>query len=175
MTAYIDGSTQYGRPQRTDQGVGQAERPVQRAFWISYTSLILLAAALYLLWPESRSVPPPIPDASYPRQDLRPVMASALAHYRQVDYRYAAELNSLPASILDPVAESPDVDRPCEVVGEGLPVARMNAMEDGIVPLRSGEVAAIGFAPKVRDSKARAHLAKQQAPGHPRSSTLRTP
>ena len=174
MTAYIDGSTQYGRPQRTDQGVGQAERPVQRAFWISYTSLILLAAALYLLWPESRSVPPPIPDASYPRQDLRPVMASAPAHYRQVDYRHAGGTQRLERSVWEPVPAQMPFDRPCELAADSLTMANRYTDASGPLPLRAHLANAGGVASKSRETKVRAQASDLQAPGHPRSSTLLT-
>lgn len=174
MTANIDGRTQYRRPNRTDQAAGLPERPIQRAFWVSYILLILVAVALYLLWSESPEIPASIPASSEGRPAFNPTMNGALAHYRQVDYRHAGGTQRLERSVWEPVPAQMPFDRPCELAADSLTMANRYTDASGPLPLRAHLANAGGVASKSRETKVRAQASDLQAPGHPRSSTLLT-
>lgn len=175
MTAYIDGRPQYRRTNRTDPAAGQPERPIQRAFWVSYILLILVAVALYLLWTETPEVPAPLPASSERPPAFTATMTGALAHYRQIDYRPASGTQRPERSVWDPVPAQLPFDRPCELATDSLAMTNPYTAESATLPLRAHAASAGGAASKSRETKVRANPADLQAPGHPRSSTLLTP
>lgn len=175
----LDGSASRGerRPpvQRPAPGT---TTPVQRAFWVSYSALILLSAAHWVQGPEAVELPIPLATASaragqatpiarlpWPPSDLRlasyqvPVMARAPAAPR-----LAETLTGLPW------ADKPCTSRTGEVAGSP-PAPVQLASTDPVSPrqLRSKRRTAGTAQTVAHEQKS---PASQRMPGHPRASTF---
>lgn len=155
---------------------------MQRAFWISYSALILLSAANWVQEPDTDLLPNPLPAASAHAEPEPPYEAlpSPTSDLRPAVYQPPVE-PSAPAvmTMPEPLSVLPWADVPCHSrTHEGLQswrssepgsmqVAAVSSGISGLPGLGSRtEVASRGVARK------RALPASQRMPGHPRASAL---
>lgn len=182
----IDGSTSREDAHPHDAGPAPGTTtPMQRAFWISYSALILFSAAHWVREPESELLPNPLPTASAHAEQEGPFTAlpSATPDLRPVVYQ-SPEQSLAPATRMTPAPLTvlPWADAPCNSRPPDAQQSRRTP-EPGSMEVASLNPGASGYTrvgPRTgvaTRSLARkpANRAPRRMPGHPRASSLHWP
>lgn len=163
MTDYIDGGTRNRIPARPRPLRPAAERPVQRAFWISYLALILLAASLIMLWPDAEADSMPASAPSQPGREQGVVRPFASEHRSLVDLSHLDRTGPVPA------LWKPALHGPCEALTVDFAERDSSSAPTAYRPDPSASLRAIGW--NSDQDFVQTSPANALAPGHPRSST----